>query len=114
LELSRSGSPVSCLAIWSSAPGCVVDADLQTSPPAVSPGSKCPTCERRVPHPKKPTSPNTRVFSLRIPVSNVENFKEMLEATSAHLALLEKPHSAYWTIIHGLVLSLQGPSGEES
>ncbi len=36
----------------------------------VEPGHVCPTCNRRVNHPKKETSPDSRVKSLRIPADD--------------------------------------------
>lgn len=42
---------------------------------SVEPGTICPTCERRVNHPKKATSPESRVKSLRIPADD-ETFDE--------------------------------------
>lgn len=80
--------------------------------PAVSEGSECPTCHRRVPHSRKPSSPVTRVVSIRVPADSSEDFKEMLDAAAQHMGLKEKPHHQYWTLLHGLVLLLQGPAGE--
>lgn len=36
----------------------------------VAPGTVCPTCERRVNHPKKETSPVTRVKNFRVPLDD--------------------------------------------
>lgn len=83
------------------------------SPPLVSEGSECPTCHRRVPHKKKPSSPQTKVVSIRVPIDDADTFKEMLDATSQHLGLAEKPHSNYWTVVHCLVLGLQANGAED-
>lgn len=77
------------------------------APPAVSEGSECPTCHRRVPHKKKKTSPQTKVVSIRVPIDSADDFKEMLDAAATHRGLKEKPHHQYWTVLHGLVLLLQ-------
>lgn len=77
--------------------------------PAVSEGSECPTCHRRVPHAKKKTSPTSKVVSIRVPIDSVNTFEEMLDAAAQHMSLADKPHHKYWTILHGLVLLLQGP-----
>jgi hypothetical protein len=83
------------------------------TPPAVAEGSPCPTCKRRVPYKKKPSSPQTEVFSTRVPIGDKDDFNEMIDAAAAHRDLAEKPHHRYWTLLQGLVLLLQGPSGEE-
>jgi hypothetical protein len=75
--------------------------------PAVSEGSTCPTCQRRVPHKRKPSSPQTKVISIRVPIDDVETFEEILEAAARHLDLHDKPHWKFWVVHHGLVLSLQ-------
>lgn len=82
------------------------------SHPDVAPGSSCPTCKRRVPHPKKKDSPKTKVFSVRVPIDDAESFEEMLEAASEHVGLKDKPHHRYWTILNGLVQLLQAPGRE--
>lgn len=41
-----------------------------TGATGVGPGESCPTCNRRVPYPKKETSPDSRVKSLRIPADD--------------------------------------------
>jgi hypothetical protein len=81
-----------------------------TTPPAVSEGSECPTCKRRVPYPKKATSPETKVVAVPVPIDSVETFKEMLDAAARAHGLLEKKHHRYWTLLHGLVLLLQEPA----
>jgi len=78
--------------------------------PAVSEGSECPTCKRRVPHKRKPTSPQTKTFSFRVPIDDVETFEELLAAAAATQGLSDKPHHKYWTVLHGLVLLLQESS----
>lgn len=37
---------------------------------SVEPGTVCPTCERRVNHPRKAASPQSRVKSFRIPADD--------------------------------------------
>lgn len=79
------------------------------SAPAVSEGSECPTCKRRVPHKRKPTSPSTKVVSIRVPIDDAATFEEMLDAAAKTHGLKDKPHHKYWTVLHGLVLLLQEP-----
>jgi hypothetical protein len=91
--------------------------DFPSAPPVVplvSPGHDCPTCKRRVPHPRKPSSPQSKVASIRIPIDDVETFEEQLKAAAEAHGLHDKPHWKYWTVLHGLVLLLQEPaSGQE-
>lgn len=71
------------------------------------PGEKCETCERRVPYPKKESSPKTKVFGVRVPIDDVDTFHEILEAASEHIGTHTQPHWQYWTIQRGLILVLQ-------
>ena len=79
-------------------------------PPVIAPGNDCPTCHRRVPHPKKPSSPESEVFSTRMPLGEKKTFNEMIDAAAKSHGLHDKPHHKYWTLLHGLVLLLQEPS----
>lgn len=72
-------------------------------------GQECPTCRRRVPKAKKPSSPKTKVVSLRVPVDDAETFEEILTAAGRNAGLLEKGHWRYFTVLQGLVLLLQEP-----
>lgn len=47
----------------------------------VEPATMCPTCNRRVPKPKQPTSPDTKVVSIgRLPVERQEALADALDA----------------------------------
>ena len=72
-------------------------------------GQECPTCKRRVPKAKKNTSPDTKTFSFRIPVDDVETFREQLRESAKNVGLYEKSHWQYWTVLRGLVHVLQEP-----
>lgn len=74
---------------------------------SVSPGDTCPTCERRVPHPKKTSSPKTKTMSLRVPVDAADDFDEIYEAAARHLGCYEEPHWKYKTALTALALLLQ-------
>ena len=73
-----------------------------------SPGHDCPTCHRRIPHPKKDTTPTNRPFSFRIPEEERDAFREVLEAASRHIGNHDKPFWQWNTVNAGLVLLLQG------
>ena len=72
-------------------------------------GQECPTCRRRVPKAKKPSSPATKPFSFRIPIDSVETFEEILVQAAKNAGLYESGHWKYWTVLRGLVLLLQEP-----
>lgn len=77
----------------------------------ISPGENCPACKRRVPHPKKESSPKTTVTkSWRLPAEEKEAREELLEQTASHLGI--STSSKFWldrTILELCVLALQGP-----
>ena len=78
----------------------------------VAPGDRCPSCERRVPLPKKSTSPTSEVVSLRTPPDTKDQFRETLEAVAEHWGLLGKPFHLYWTINYMLAEALAAPPKE--
>jgi hypothetical protein len=81
---------------------------------APEPGENCPTCERRVPHPKKESSPKTTVVkSWRLPAEEKEAREETIAATAEHLGISTK--EKFWMdklILHLCVLALQGPGND--
>ena len=72
-------------------------------------GQECPTCYRRVPKKKKPSSPKTKVVSLRVPLDDAETFEEILEQAAKNAGLYESGHWRYFTVLRGLVHVLQEP-----
>jgi hypothetical protein len=64
---------------------------------SLSPGEKCPACERRVPHPRKESSPKqTRQLNLGpAPADFVEEVKTRLDDQAALWGLAAKPHHRY-------------------
>ena len=81
-----------------------------TGESSVREGDTCPLCARRVPHAKKPASPKTKVFSVRIPLDDADTFTELVDATADHLGIKSAPHHRYAALTAGLVLALQGPA----
>lgn len=80
----------------------------------VEEGETCPVCLRRKPHAKKPSSPKTKVSSVRVPIDDVESFEEIVDAAAAHLGFKESPHWRYRTLLAGLVLALQEPADDSA
>lgn len=92
--------------------GVWVNQDISPSPEfsgEISPGHDCPTCKRRIPLPKKKSSPQTKVFSTRVPIDDVETFSELIDAAAEHAGAKSKPHHVYNTLLVGLALILQTP-----
>jgi hypothetical protein len=65
--------------------------------PAVNhlePGQTCPRCDRRVPHPRKESSPReTKTDSFRAPADLVDELRERLDRLAADTGLAERPYS---------------------
>lgn len=82
---------------------------------APEPGETCQLCERRLPHPKKETSPATTVVkSWRLPAAEKEAREETIAATAEHLGISTK--EKFWMdklILHLCVIALQGPGRVE-
>ena len=76
----------------------------------LTPGTVCPTCKRRINHPKKASSPDTLVFSYRVPVDEAEAHREIRETTARFLGTHERPHWQFHTFTLALALVLQDES----
>lgn len=70
-------------------------------------GQECPTCRRRVPKKAKPSSPKTKVISLRVPLDDAETFEELLVEAAKNAGLYEMGHWRFWTVHRGLIHVLQ-------
>jgi hypothetical protein len=57
------------------------------------PGEKCPECQRRVPHPKKPNSPESKVVSYRVPLDDAETHNEVATVVAELVGL---DGAKYW------------------
>ena len=80
----------------------------------VAPGDKCPTCERRVPHPKKADSPQSKVFAYRVPLDDAETHGEILDAAATELGIFSEPHHRFKLALYGATLILQGARLDET
>lgn len=76
----------------------------------IEPGQVCGGCGRRVPHPRKEASPDTVVFSYRVPVDEAEAHREIRETTAKFLSTHERPHWQFWTFAFALATVLQDES----
>lgn len=76
----------------------------------IEPGHTCPTCERRVPHERRPTSPTTKTRSYRVPLDEDEAHADVLTSAAKHLGTHERPHWQFQTYSIALALVLQDAS----
>lgn len=74
------------------------------------PGETCVGCGRRVPHPKKSSSPKSRPISYRVPEEHMDTHKEILEAAARHAGVYDKPFWMEKLATIGAALILQGPA----
>jgi hypothetical protein len=74
---------------------------------AVEQGGVCPTCQRRVPHARKPTSPKSRPVAYRVPGDDVDAHKETLGAAAEHVGVADQPFWQFKTVTLALALLLQ-------
>lgn len=70
----------------------------QAGSPSVTPGSTCPQCQRRVPHPRKPSSPKTKVYGMRIPTDEAETFAELVDSAAEYVGIKDQAHHKFRTI----------------
>lgn len=71
------------------------------------PGDKCPTCARKVPHERKPSSPTSKPTSFRVPADEATAFSETLEAAGQHVGTAGQPFETFKTLTLALALLLQ-------
>ena len=77
----------------------------------LGPGKKCPTCDRRIPHEKKATSPKSVVNSFRAPTAEDRDvFKETLEALEVYIGVSGAPFSAFKALSLAVASGLQDPA----
>jgi hypothetical protein len=78
-----------------------------------APGTTCVLCRRRVPHPKKKESPQSKVVAYRVPLDDAETHQEIIAATARELGLDEGKYHKWQTISYALACVLQGARFEE-
>jgi hypothetical protein len=73
----------------------------------LAPGETCSTCKRKVPHPRKESSPTSKTFAYRVPVDEAEAHAETLDVAARFVGVAEQPFFQYKLIALALVLVLQ-------
>lgn len=77
---------------------------------SIEPGQSCPTCERRVPYPKREQSPISKPVSYRVPLDEYDAHKDVFETAARFLGTFERPHWQFQTYALALALVLQDES----
>lgn len=76
---------------------------VASHPHELAPGVDCPTCHRRVPHPKKKDSPKSKVFSFRGPQEGADELTESLVLVAEHMGISTKePYWKFKTVLFAL------------
>ena len=78
-----------------------------TEHPEPAPGETCELCKRRIPHPKKETSPTSKTRSYRVPLDEDVAHEEILTEAARFLGTFERPHWQFQTLTIALALVLQ-------
>lgn len=79
----------------------------------VHPGDTCPTCARRVPHPKKAGSPTSKVHAYRTPLDEADAHGDVIDAVAELLGVKSEPFHKFKTISYALACVLQGARMDE-
>lgn len=69
----------------------------------LTPGQTCDRCQRRVPYPKKETSPKSRTVSLRIPDDGIEEWDDLFVLIAERLGVSTKePYFKYKALLYAM------------
>ena len=79
-------------------------------PDAPQPGQVCPTCERRVNHTKKETTPQTKKKGYWVPADEHKAHEENLADVAKFLGCYDQPFWEFKTVVLALALVLQDES----
>jgi hypothetical protein len=80
------------------------------SAPHLHPGEKCPTCERKVPHPRKESSPTSKTRAYRLPVDENTSHEDVYAAAAEYVGAKGKPFEQFKTYTIALAALLQDES----
>jgi hypothetical protein len=80
------------------------------SAPHPHPGEKCPTCERKVPHPRKESSPTSKTRAYRLPVDENTSHEDVYTAAAEFVGAKGKPFEQFKTYTIALAALLQDES----
>jgi len=84
--------------------------DIKTWVTAPAEGETCGTCQRRVPHKRKPTTPKTKRLGYQVPLDDVDSHLAVLDAAAFHLGVEGQPYARFKTLSLAAALVLQDES----
>ena len=87
---------------------------MWVNPEPVHPGDSCPTCKRRVPHPKKETTPTTKPIAYRVPLDEYDAHLEVIDAVAEELGVTAEKYHRFRAISYAMAVVLQGARLEET
>lgn len=73
----------------------------------LTPGQPCPACDRRVPYPRKESSPPSKKKAYWVPADEHEAHEEILCEAAKHLGCHDQPFFEFKTVALALYLVLQ-------
>jgi hypothetical protein len=71
------------------------------------PGETCEACKRRIPFPRKESSPSSKTFAYRVPNDEAVAHAETLETAARWVGVAEQPFERYKLMALALALVLQ-------
>jgi hypothetical protein len=83
---------------------------VASAAPHLHPGEKCPTCERKVPHPRKESSPTSKTKAYRLPVDENTSHEDVYAAAAEFVGAKGKPFEQFKTYTIALAALLQDES----
>lgn len=78
--------------------------------PHPEPGETCERCNRKVPHPRKESSPTSKTFAYRVPLDEAEAHADVLDQAQRFVGCAEQPFSSFKVVALALALVLQDES----
>lgn len=90
--------------------GEVPGSDGAVSHEHLEPGQKCEQCGRKIPYPKKETSPDTKTISYRLPTDEAEAHEELWEQAAEYVGVKGQKFEKFKILALALATVLQDPA----
>ena len=71
------------------------------------PGTTCEACKRKIPYPRKETSPLSKTFSYRVPADEAVAHQELMEEAARYVGVAEQPFERFKLLALAVALVLQ-------
>jgi hypothetical protein len=84
-----------------------VNGDLIGHEHVLAPGTTCDACKRKVPYPRKESSPTSKTFAYRVPLDEQEAHAETLDVAARFVGVAEQPFAQFKLMALALALVLQ-------